>query len=415
MSLINLRIPPSLFHRRFRLLWLGLGISVAGSQMQTWSLLWHISKLSKDPIALGGIGAARIVPVLFFSLIAGAVADIANRRRIMFLTQLAMALIAALLGWLTWAGEITIWHIYLLTAVQSAAGAFDLPARQALVPNLVPARDLPNAFSMTSITFQAGSIIGPALSGLVIGQLGLQYVYWINAVSFLAVLLALLRMGPVEQARDASRKVAVDLASIGEGVRFILGQPIILATMLLDFIATFFASANVLLPKITTDVLGLGETAYGWLSASQAVGAGLAAVVISQLKEIKRQGWVFLVSVMIFGAATALFGFARSFWTAALFLVVIGASDSVSTIIRNTIRQLQTPDRLRGRMVSVNQMFFMGGPQLGEIEAGAAAQVFGVPFAVVSGGVACILAVSWVARRWPQLGSYNGDEPVAAG
>lgn len=412
---MGLHIPPSLHHRRFRLLWIGLGISIAGSQMQLWSLFWHIRELTDQPIALGGIGLARIVPLVVFSLIGGAIADVANRRKVMFLTQTGMALVAVALGVLTLSGTITLWQIYALTAVQAVAAAFDLPARQALVPNLLPTKDLPNAFSMTSIAFQTGSIIGPALSGLVIASLGLQWVYFINALTYLAVIWALLAMGSVSQEVQRTSKSPVSLEAIQEGVRFIIGHPVILSTMLMDFIATFFSSANTLMPIIARDVLKVGPVEYGWLSSAQSIGAMLAAVVISQLKEIRRQGQVFLVAVVFFGLATVAFGFARSVLVAMLALIVVGASDSVSTIIRNTIRQLQTPDYIRGRMVSVNQIFFAGGPQLGEIEAGIVAQLFGAPLAVISGGVACVLAVAAIARRWPVLREYNGDEPVLAG
>jgi MFS family permease len=144
-----LQIPPALHHRSFRLLWIGLAISVAGSQMQIWALLWHVRILTDQPIALGGIGLARILPVIVFSLIGGAVADSANRRTILFVTQSVMALVALALAWLTFQGQITLWQIYGLTAIQATALAFDLPARQALVPNLVPAKDLPNAFSIS--------------------------------------------------------------------------------------------------------------------------------------------------------------------------------------------------------------------------------------------------------------------------
>jgi MFS family permease len=411
-----IHIPPSLHHRRFRLLWFGLLISIAGSQMQLWALFWHIRTITNQPIALGAVGLARILPVIIFSLIGGAVADVLNRRRILFLTQTGMALVAFTLGWLTLTAHIDLWHIYLLTALQAVAQAFDGPARQALVPNLVPTADLPNAFSLNSIANQTGSIIGPALSGFIIAAGGLPYVYIINAISFLAVILALIMMGPVEQLNTSpSRNRVVSLPAITEGVRFILKQPLILSTMILDFFATFFASANTLMPIIARDVLGVGAVAYGWLSAAQAIGAMIAAVIISQMREIRRQGSVFLLAVVVFGLATIAFGATRTFLIAMLALVIVGAADTISTIIRNTIRQLATPDYIRGRMTSVNQIFFQGGPQLGEVEAGLAAQLFGAPFAVISGGVGCILAVIWIAQRWPQIRKYNGDEPVVAG
>ena len=411
-----IHIPPSLHHRRFRLLWFGLLISIAGSQMQLWALFWHIRTITDQPIALGAVGLARILPVIVFSLIGGAVADALNRRRILFLTQTGMALVALALGWLTLTAHIDLWHIYLLTALQAVALAFDAPARQALVPNLVPITDLPNAFSLTSIAHQAGSIVGPALSGFIIAAGGLPYVYIINAISFLAVVLALVMMGPMEQLNTSpTRNGVVSRSAIAEGVRFIIKQPLILSTMILDFFATFFASANTLMPIIARDVLGVGAVAYGWLSAAQAIGAIIAAVIISQMHEIRRQGSVFLLAVVVFGLATIAFGATRTFLLAMLALVIVGAADTVSTIIRNTIRQLATPDHIRGRMTSVNQIFFQGGPQLGEVEAGLAAQIFGAPFAVISGGVGCILAVIWITRRWPQIRKYNGDEPVMAG
>ncbi len=410
-----LQIPPALHHRSFRLLWIGLAISIAGSQMQIWALLWHVRILTDQPIALGGIGLARILPVIVFSLIGGAVADSANRRTVLFITQSLMALVALVLAWLTYNGEITLWQIYALTAIQATALAFDLPARQALVPNLVPAKDLSNAFSMQSIAFQVGSIVGPALSGLVIAYWGQYYTYLINSVTFMAVIAALALIGPIPQRTRGTGRVQVKFADIVEGVKFILRQPVILSSMLLDFFATFFSSANTLMPIFARDILQVGVVEYGWLSAAQSIGAMAAAMIISQLKEIRRQGRTLLLSVIAFGIATIMFGLARTFLGAMIALIFIGASDSVSAIIRNTIRQLQTPDYIRGRMTSINQIFFLGGPQLGEVEAGLVAQLFGAPFAVISGGIGCLLAVGWIARRWPQLRSYNGDEPIKAG
>ncbi len=410
-----LHIPPALLHRRFRLLWAGLAISVAGSQMQLWALLWHIRTLTDQPIAIGGIGLARVVPIIVFSLVGGALADTFNRRQVLFVTQSVMALVALTLAWLTFQGRIELWQIYLLTAIQAMAIAFDLPARQALVPNLIPAEILPNAFSMQSIAFEVGAIVGPALSGMVIAYLGQGYTYLINAISFGAVIIALALIGPVTQTVVGEKRPEVSLKAIKEGVRFILSQPIILSSMVLDFFATFFSSANTLLPFFAQDILKVGAVEYGWLSAAQAMGAMAAALVISQLQAIRRQGPIFLYSVVAFGLATIAFGLARNFWVAMAALALIGASDSVSMIIRNTIRQLQTPDHLRGRMTSINMIFFQGGPQLGELEAGVVAQLFSVPVAIVSGGIGCIVAVGWIARRWPQLRSYNGDEPILAG
>ncbi|RPJ25254.1 MAG: MFS transporter [Chloroflexi bacterium] len=409
-----IRVPPSLKNRRFFYLWLGQLLSIAGTQMQIWALFWHIRTLTDQPIALGGVGLARILPIVIFSLIGGAIADSFDRRKVLLITQSAAALLAIALGWLTQIGQITIWLIYALTALQAVAIAFDSPARQALVPNLVPAKDLPNAFSMTSIAWQTGAILGPALSGFVIAFGGQEAVYYINAISYLAVIFALILIGPVSQTKT-DRIAGVSWNSIKEGIHFIVNKPIILSTMLLDFVATFFASANTLMPIVARDVLHVGVLEYGWLSAAQSVGAVIAALVVSQLPELQRQGQLFLGSVVVFGAATVVFGVSTSLILAWFALAVTGAADSVSTIIRNTIRQLQTPDHIRGRMTSVNQIFFQGGPQLGEVEAGVVAQLFGAPLAIITGGIGCIVGLGLIIRKWPLLLTYNGDEHLPAG
>jgi MFS family permease len=169
------------------------------------------------------------------------------------------------------------------------------------------------------------------------------------------------------------------------------------------------------MPIVARDILKVGEVGYGVLSSAQSIGSVTAAIIISQLSEIKRQGPIFLGAVVIFGLATILFGLSSGFVLALLALVVIGAADSVSTIIRNTIRQLQTPDHIRGRMISINQIFFQGGPQLGEVEAGIVGRLFGVPFAIVTGGIGVLISVWLIVAKWPQLRTYNGDEPILTG
>ena len=379
--------------------------------MQLWALFWHISQLNKNPIALGGIGLARIIPVIVFSLIGGALADSADRRKVMFVTQSVAALLALILGLLTQFGHVTIWYIYVITALQAVAIAFDGPSRQALIPNLVPKEDLPNAFSMTFTSFQFGSVLGPALSGFVIAWAGQEAVYYFNAISFAAVLFALFMIGDVPQS-FAEKSAGISMESIREGIHFILSKPIILSSMLLDFVATFFASANTLMPIIATNVLKVGVVEYGYLSAASAVGAVSVALIISQVKVIRRQGPMFMGAVIIFGIATVIFGLTKSFIVAWLAIATTGAADGVSTIIRNTIRQLQTPDHIRGRMTSINQIFFQGGPQLGEMEAGSVAQIFGAPFAVISGGIGCIIGTLLIIWKWPQLLHYNGHESI---
>ncbi len=416
-----MRFPPALRHRRYRLLWIGLLISVTGTRMQAAAVLWHIHEINPEPIALGAVGLANILPILVLSLVAGVAANSVNRRRLMFLTQTALALLAALLGWLTMSGAAALWSIYAITALSSGVATFDMPARQALVPNLVERGDLTNAFSLNSIAFQFGSIAGPALGGLVIAGAGISYVYWINAVSYAAVLVALVMMGGVAQQGEIDSSalqhvrrepVGAFLRSAGEGLRFVLRHAMIFPTMLLDFLATFFSSATALLPIFARDLLGVGAVGYGWLVAGPSIGAGAVAAVLAFSGPIRRQGKVLISSVAFFGLATVIFGLSRSFWLTFLSLVMVGGSDGVSTIIRNTIRQLLTPDRLRGRMTSVNQMFFLGGPQLGELEAGLVAQAFGAPISVVTGGLGCLLTLGWVSARYPQLRRYDGGEAI---
>ena len=409
-----MHIPPALKHRRFFYLWLGQLISVAGTQMQIWAIFWHIRTLTNQPIAISGVGLVRIVPVIFFSLISGAVADSYNRRTIIFITQSSAAVLALILGLLTLSGYITIWYIYLLTALQAVVVAFDGPARAALIPNLVPTEDLANAFSLNSIAFDAGSVIGPAVTGFVIAASGQASVYIINAISYIAVIIALILIGDIPQ-KIQPHANGVSFSSIKDGIHFIISKPIISSSMILDFIATFFASANTLMPFVANDVLHVNVVAYGWLSAAQSVGAVIAATIISQVHQLRKQGLLFLGAVFVFGLATVIFGAATTFAAAWIALAITGAADGVSTIIRNTIRQLETPDEMRGRMTSVNQIFFQGGPQLGELEAGAVAQLFGTPFAIISGGIGCIIGLGIVTLKWPRIWKYNGDEPMMAG
>ena len=266
---MTLGIPPSLRYRKFFYLWLGLMISVAGTQMQAAALLWNVRDLTDQPIALGGIGLARILPLIVFSLIGGAIADAVDRKKLLYLTQTSMAVFALLLAILAFMGKITLWSIYFLTAMNAVAVSFDSPARQSLVPNLVPAKDLPGAFSMSSIAFQVGAIVGPALGGLVIAYMGIGFTYLFNALSYGAVIIALILMGRVPQQVKKREGAMVSIGSIKEGVQFIFSRPIILSTMLLDFFATFFSSANTLLPSFSRDILHVGAVEYGWQRPQQ--------------------------------------------------------------------------------------------------------------------------------------------------
>jgi len=411
-------LPPDLFvaltHRNYRLIWLGLLASTTGSMMQNAGLLWHVSLLvtpEKKALALGMVGLVRVVPIVIFSMLSGVVADAWNRRTLMLLTQTTAALVSLALAVLTFRGIATVWPIYVLAALGAAVGTFDLPARQALVPTLVPRADLPNAISLNAIMFQAASVVGPSIGGIVIAAAGVGWVYIVNALSFGCVILALLLMrgvsGRPERVADAPAE-NVSLRAAMEGLKFVFTSPLIRSTMLLDFFATFFSSATALLPIFAQDVLGVGATGYGWLYAAPALGAVvMSAIMIPLTSRIVHRGQVLLWAVAGYGAATAVFGVSRWFWLTFLCLAVTGATDTISMIIRNIVRQLETPDRLRGRMIGVNMVFFQGGPQLGELEAGAVANWLGPVVSVVSGGLGCLIATAWVAAATPALRHYR--------
>jgi len=401
-------LPPAFKSHSFTLYWFGQLISIAGSQMQLWALYWHLRTLSDQPVVISGIGLVRFLPIILLSLIAGVTADRFNRRKMTILTQVALGLVALVLGLSTSQGVVTLWMLFGLVAVQSVAVAFDIPARQALIPSLVPREDLPSAYSVTSIAHKVGGILGPAISGLVIAFWGLQWAYWINAISYVAVIAALVAMGDIKTAVEStSIGLRGALVDIRAGLDFIKNSPVILSAMILDFFGSFFSSANTLLPFVATDILHIGPIQYGWLSASQSIGTMLVGLYLSQKTRLRRQGMLISVSVAGFGLATVLFGVSTSFWLTMLALILIGAFDGLSSIIRNTVRQLLTPDVMRGRMMSITQIFFKGGPQLGEMESGFVAQAFGVPFSIISGGVGCLVAAWIVVKKFPQLWKYD--------
>lgn len=385
----------ALRHRDFRLLWLGQLISGTGSQMQLVAINWHVYILTKSPLALGLVGLVRVVPIIICSLVGGVVADAVNRKRLMLVTQSAMLLSAAGLALVTATGLESVWPLYLLTALSSAAVAFDNPARQAILPALVPPQDFPNAVSLGLIVFQLSMIGGPALAGRLLGSYSPAVVYAFNAISFLAVIAALLMMRASGRAGHEEGKASgISFEALKEGLRFVWRTPIIVQTMTLDFIATFFASATALLPIFAAEILQVGARGFGILSAAPAAGAVLAAFAMARLGNVRRQGATVIVAVAVYGAATVAFGLSRVFWFSLLMLAITGAADTVSTVLRQTIRQLVTPDSLRGRMTSVNMIFFMGGPQLGELEAGAAAALLGAQLSVITGGMGCLVAAS---------------------
>lgn len=404
-SLIARRFP-ALLHRDFRLLWFGQIVSIAGSQMQNVAISWHIYQTTDSPVMLGLIGLVRVIPIILFSLVGGMVADTYNRRRIMFFTQSVMMLTACGLALVTIVGDASPVVILALTGVTAAAGAFDGPARQSLIPNLVPPEHLTNAVSLNTMMFQTAMIVGPAMSGFTIDAIGVEAVYLINAGSFVAVLIALWLMRPVMVKGEQTSKIGLE--SLMEGLKFVRSNTMIFSTMLLDFLATFFSSATALLPIFARDILKVDPKGLGILYAAESAGALGAGIVMSMMGNIQRKGVLLLASVGAYGLATAIFGLSTSYWLSIVMLALVGVGDSVSTVLRHTIRHTVTPDHIRGRMTGVNMIFFMGGPQLGNLEAGLLAAALGAPISVVIGGVATIVLVAATALGYPQLRKYKG-------
>lgn len=410
----------ALRHRDYRRLWLGHLVSLTGSQMQWVALDWHIYVLTGSPLALGLVGLCRVVPIVIFSLWGGVVADRSDRRKVMLATQGAMVAVALALGLVTRAGLDTVPLLYLITAASAAVSAFDNPSRQALIPRLVPRAELPGALALNLTMFHSAMIVGPSLAGLLLaavarsGTSGIAWLYFLNAASFGGTLGALfaMRTPPAPEGEAASREGLA--AALQAGLRFVFGSPILVWTMLLDFVATFFSASLSLLPIFADQILGVGPSGFGWLRSAPAIGAVIGAFATAAFPLPKAQGKIFLWSVGIYGVATAVFGLSRSFSLTFAALALGGLADLVSTVVRQTTRQLITPDGLRGRMTSVNMLFFMGGPQLGELEAGLVASLFasaavGATVSVVSGGVLTVLVTVWVAARVPVVRRFEVD------
>lgn len=396
--------------RDFRLLWIGLAISRIGSEMRVVAVNWHVYLLTGSALSLAAIGLARFIPLMIFSIFGGITSDLFDRRKIMFLSQILMMASSVILVIATFYGSITPNLIYLAVAIHSAAMAFDTPARQSTVPHLVPRQYFMNATSLNIIMWQASVLIGPMIGGFIIAYFGIGAVYLLDVLSFFGIFLAILAMSPIKQI--IHEKASFNFQSIKYGFSFVRKTPIIYSTMLLDFFATFFASATVLMPIFAKDIFKVGAVGLGFLYAAPALGAIIAGIITSAYGHIKNQGKVLLISVCIFGLSTILFGLSHSFPLSLLFLAGAGAGDMVSSVIRNTIRQMKTPDHLRGRMVSVNMIFFMGGPRLGEVEAGVAAAFLGAPFSVVLGGVGTIVSAVALSFLVPAIRKYKGDEVV---
>jgi MFS family permease len=399
--------PVALRHPAFRRLWAASFVSLVGTQMQQVALTWHLYVLTNSAFALGLLGLFKAIPLIVLALFGGVTADARDRRTLLVITQSSLLAISAVLTTATALGLTTQWMIYAAVAAAAAAAAFDNPARASLIPKLVPPEELANALSLNVIAWQAAVMVGPAIAGLVIARWGVAPIYAVDAASFLAMLGALSTIPP-QPPEGAAR--SRPLAAVREGLAFVFAKPIIRSTMVLDFCATFFGCSLTLMPIFADKILGVGPKGLGLLYAAPSVGAVVAGAVLSSTRPVKRQGAVVLVSVLFYGVATLAFGLSTWLPLSVAALALAGASDSVSTVMRQTIRQIATPDALRGRMTSVNMIFFMGGPQLGELEAGTIAALVSPAASVAFGGVGVLATVAVAALASPALRNYRSGE-----
>ena len=394
--------------RDFRLMWGGFFVSQVGTQMQVVAVAWQVYELTGDPLALGGIGLARVLPVLVLGIFGGMFADVVDRRVMLLCTQSGMMLCSLGLWWLTQAGLVTMPLLYAFCVLAGIATALSNPARQAMIPTLVSEDALPRALGLSVSSWQLATVLGPTVGGIVLGASGAATVYLVDAASFVAMIVALLL---IRKRGSAAPTTSVGLDALAEGFRFLWRTPILLGLMLADFLGTFFAGAMLLLPIFANELLDVGPRGLGMLFAAPAAGSMLVALGIALLGPPPLSGATVLVCIALYGMAVAAFGATGSFELALLFLALSGAADGASTVVRQTLRQLLTPDHLRGRMTGVTMIFFMGGPQLGELEAGAVARLLGVRTSVVLGGILCTVSALVLAVVLPGLRRYRLHGP----
>jgi len=416
LSLRQLLLPdlaPLRESRSFRLLWIGQLISLSGSQLRLVALPYQIYVLTGSSFAVGLIGVVQAIPLLVLSLFGGVIADAVDRRRLLLITQVGLGAVSLALAIATQLGSASVPLLYLLTAAGACFSALDNPTRASLAPTLVDRRLIRAAMALNQTIFQFALVFGSALAGIIIGRLGLAGAYWLDAASFAAAFVAvwLMRTPP----RVATERQPV-LEALVEGIRYLGATRILLATMSLDFLATFFGSPRALFPYYADRVFHVGPEGLGLLYASMGAGALVASVASGWTARVQRQGLTVLVAVSVWGIAIASFGLLdeRAFGLALVLLAIANGADAVSSIFRGTILQLVVPDALRGRLNAINIMFFLGGPQLGQFESCAVAALASPVASVISGGLACVLSVVAVTAWIPEIARYRAHRDASA-
>jgi MFS family permease len=386
--------------RDYRLFALGNWASIMGQQMLSVAIGWELYERTHSALSLGLVGLVQVLPVIFLALPAGHMADQFDRRTIVMITQGVLALCSVGLAMISYQHGLVI-LIYLCLFAIGIARAFNNPARAALLPQIVPKEVFSNAVTWNSSGFQLAAMLGPALAGLLIAlQKSATSVYAFCAFCALVFFGCLFFVRGRQQERSAE---PVNFKSLVAGFRFVWQTKIILAALTLDLFAVLLGGATTLLPIFAKDILQVGPDGLGWLRAAPAIGAFMMALAITHLPTMNQAGKTLLWAVGGFGAATIVFGLSHSFWLSLFMLVCIGALDSISVVVRQTLVQLRTPDEMRGRVSAVNGMFISSSNELGGFESGLAASLFGPVLAVVGGGIGTIAVVVTVALIWPEI------------
>lgn len=370
------------------------------------AIAWHVFQLTHSPFHLGLIGLVQFLPAFALTLVAGALADTFDRRRIMMTAQLLTLASGATLFLATARGSVTLGLLYGIVVTAAIATAFDSPARMAFLPSLVPRVAFPRVATIASTNQALAFATGPALGGLLIADLGIAAAYGAYVVLIL-VALTLLALLPSPPNAPSGRGVSFDV--IREGLRFVRSRPVILGCMTLDMFAVIFGGAAALLPIYATDILQVGPRGYGLLSSALEIGALLTSLALIARPPIRHAGRALLFAVGVYGLATIVFGLSRSFPLSLAAYMLVGVADQVSVVMRSTAIQLSTPDELRGRVSAVNLLFIGASNQLGAAESGFVAAATSATFAVVSGGLASLLVLAIVAWRLPELRAYRID------
>ena len=394
----------------FRRLLCGSMLATIATEIQTVALGWEILRRTDSPFALGLVGLVQVAPVILLSLPAGHVADQFPPQRILMAAQFTMALMSLGIAACCALSAPVAW-IYLFLAVSACALALALPARSSILPRVVPMRAFANAVSWRTSGWQLASIAGPGLGG--IGLAFVPTVVPLILVTAGLLFLVSLILGGIRPREIEIRREPMSLDSLLAGARFVASDSRILGAITLDLFAVLLGGATALLPLFARDVLDVGRMGLGWLRAAAPLGATLMALVMVHRPPLKRPGRVLLLCVAGFGLATIVFGLSRNPLLSFAMLMLTGALDNISVVIRGTLIQLLTPDSMRGRVAAVNSVFVSLSNEFGAFESGLTAALWGPVRAVVIGGLGCVAVVTAAAVRWPALRNLGPLVPDA--